>query len=51
MSTFTTAEKSKIFVERTKDLWPDNWGRYLELIKHETWTKDELAAYNFQKRI
>lgn len=51
MSKLTPEEKSKFFVERTKDLWPANWDGYLELIKHETWTKEELAAYNFQKRV
>lgn len=51
MSTFTTAEKSRIFVERTQDLWPDNWNRYLELVKHELWTKKELDAYNFKRRV
>lgn len=50
MSTFTLEEKSRIFIERTKDLWPQNWDKYLELIKHETWTKEELYAYNFKRR-
>lgn len=26
MSKLTPEEKSKFFVERTKDLWPANWG-------------------------
>lgn len=26
-------------------------GGYLELIQHETWTKEELADYNFKKRV
>ena len=42
MSTFTPKEKERIFIERTQDLWPQNWAGYLELIKHETWSKDEL---------
>ena len=43
MSTFTPKEKERIFIERTQDLWPQNWAGYLELIKHETWSKDELC--------
>ncbi len=50
MSTFTPQEKQRIFVERTQDLWPQNWQMYLELLKHETWSKDELNEYNFQQR-
>lgn len=38
MSTFTPKEKERIFIERTQDLWPQNWAGYLELIKHETWS-------------
>lgn len=51
MSTFTPKEKERIFVERTQDLWPANWNFYLELIKHETWSRDQLAEYNFSQRI
>lgn len=51
MSTFTLSEKSRIFVERTQDLWPHNWNNYLELIQHETWTKEELQSYNFKRRV
>ena len=51
MSTFTPKEKERIFIERTQDLWPQNWAGYLELIKHETWSKDELQDYNFKQRI
>lgn len=51
MSTFTPQEKSRIFVERTIDLWPQNWEFYMELIKHECWSKDELYNYNFSQRI
>lgn len=29
MSKLTPEEKSKFFVERTKDLWPSNWDGYL----------------------
>lgn len=50
MSTFSPKEKERIFVERTQDLWPQNWQMYLELIKHETWSKEELDAYNFAQR-
>lgn len=50
MSTFTPKEKERIFIERTQDLWPQNWAGYLELIKHETWSKDELQDYNFKQR-
>ena len=49
MSTFTPKEKERIFIERTQDLWPQNWAGYLELIKHETWSKDELQDYNFKQ--
>jgi phenylacetate-CoA ligase len=51
MSTFTALEKNRIFIERTQDLWPENWEYYLELIKHEIWTPEELKEYNFRKRV
>lgn len=51
MSTFTPKEKERIFIERTQDLWPQNWAGYLELVKHETWSKDELQDYNFKQRV
>lgn len=51
MSNFSPDFKSRIFVERTKDLWPRNWELYLELIEHEKWTKEHLRNYNFQKRL
>lgn len=51
MSKLSPKEKCIFFVERTKDLWPANWEGYLDLIKHELWTKEELEEYNFNKRI
>ena len=51
MSCLTLQEKSKFFVERTKDLWPQNWEKYLELIEHEKWSREELQAYNFKRRV
>lgn len=47
----TPKEKNKIFIERTQDLWPENWKKYLELIKHETYSIEELARYNFKRRV
>lgn len=51
MSTFSAQEKSRIFVERTRELWPENWENYLELIRHEKFSKEELMAYNFKRRV
>lgn len=50
MREFTPELKNDIFVQRTKDLWPQNWNYYLELISHELWSKDQLAEYNFLQR-
>lgn len=51
MRKLTPEEKSDFFVNRTKDLWPANWNNYLDLVRHETWTKEELEDYNFKKRV
>ncbi len=48
---FTTKEKEKIFIGRTQTFWPENWQQYEELISHELWSKEQMAEYNFKKRL
>ncbi len=48
---FTSEEKERIFVGRTQTFWPENWEGYKELISHELWSKEQMAEYNFKKRL
>jgi len=47
---YSAEEKQAIFIERTKRKYPRDWSFYEELIRHERFTADEMAAYNFSKR-
>lgn len=47
---YSAEEKQNIFIERTKREYPREWSFYEELISHEKFTADEMAAYNFSKR-
>jgi len=47
---YSAEEKQNIFIERTKRKYPRDWSFYEELIRHERFTADEMAAYNFSKR-
>jgi len=49
--TYADAEKERIFIDKIQRQNPFEWEYYLKLVSHEKMSRDELAAYNFKRRV
>lgn len=47
----TDIEKEQKYIERVKVLIPFSWKYYQELVAHERMSREELAAFNFKRRV
>ena len=47
---YSNKDKYEIFVERTKNNYPEIWANYEDLLKNEKLSVQELKKINFQKR-
>lgn len=47
---YSNKDKYEIFVERTKNTYPEIWANYEDLLKNEKLSVQELKKINFQKR-